>query len=118
MNSPQPAVHKEPATVQQRATFGLLALLCLLAIGTGGFHFIENWSWFDGFYMAVTTMATVGFGEIHPLSTAGRAFTSFLILASVGTVGYTIAASSQALLQFEFGKALGRRRMERELAHL
>jgi voltage-gated potassium channel len=104
--------------VHKRATIGLTLLVGLLGVGTAGFHFIEGWSWFDGFYMAVTTMATVGYGEIHPLSTAGRAFASFLILASVITVGYTIAASSQALLQFEFGKALGRRRMERELAHL
>ena len=104
--------------LHKRATIGLTLLVALLGVGTAGFHFIERWSWFDGFYMAVTTMATVGYGEIHPLSTAGRAFASFLILASVITVGYTIAASSQALLQFEFGKTLGRRRMERELAHL
>ena len=63
-------------------------------------------------------MATVGYGEIHPLSRAGRGFTSFLILASVLAGGYTIAASSQALLQFEFGKVRSRRRMERELANL
>ena len=108
----------EPRTVRQRASIGLGLLLALLGVGTVGFHFIERWSWFDGFYMALTTMSTVGYGEIHPLSTAGRAFASFLILASVIAGAYTIAASSQALLQFEFGKALGRRRMERELAHL
>jgi len=105
-------------TLRSRAALGLTFLVSLLGVGTAGFRWIEGWSWFDGFYMTLTTMATVGFGEIHPLSTAGRAFTSFLILASVVAGGFTIAASSQALLQFEFGKALGRRRMERELAHL
>ena len=105
-------------TLQRRMTVGLAALLSLLGLGTVGFHLIEGWGWFDGFYMTLTTMATVGYGEVHPLSTAGRGFTSFLILASVIAGVYTIAASSQALLQFEFGKALGRRRMERELAHL
>jgi len=105
-------------TLQSRAILGLVLLLSLLGVGTAGFHYVEGWDWFDGFYMTVTTMATVGYGEIHPLSTAGRAFTTFLILASVIAGAYTIAASSQALLQFEFGKVLGRRRMERELAHL
>lgn len=114
----QIASPSEPALLHKRATIGLLLLVVLLGVGTAGFHFIEKWDWFDGFYMAVTTMATVGYSEIHPLSMAGRGFASFLILASVITVGYTIAASSQALLQFEFGKALGRRRMERELAQL
>jgi voltage-gated potassium channel len=105
-------------TLQKRAVLGVLALLSLLVVGTIGFHLIEGWSLFDGFYMTLTTMATVGYGEIHPLSTAGRGFASFIIIASVVAGLYTIAASSQALLQFEFGKVLGRRRMERELAHL
>jgi voltage-gated potassium channel len=117
-DAPEIASLNGPARLRHRATLGLVLLLGLLGVGTVGFHFIERWSWFDGFYMALTTMSTVGYGELHPLSTAGRAFASFLILASVVGVGYTIAASSQALLQFEFGKALGRRRMERELAHL
>ena len=105
-------------TLQRRAILGLVLFLSLLGVGTAGFHYIEGWDWFDGFYMTVITMTTVGYGEIHPLSRAGRAFTSFLILASVITGAYTIAASSQALLQFEFGKVRSRRRMERELANL
>ena len=86
--------------------------------GSAGFHFIEGWDWFDGFYMTLTTMTTIGYGELHPLSHAGRVFNSFLIGVSVLTGGFTIATFSQALLQFEVGKAFGRRRMERELAKL
>jgi voltage-gated potassium channel len=116
--APETASHNESGKLPRRAVIGVGLLLALLFLGTAGFHVIEGWSWFDGFYMTLTTMATVGYGEIHTLSTAGRAFTSFLILASVGAGVFTIAAASQSLLQFEFGKALGRRRMERELAHL
>jgi len=93
-------------------------LLGVILFGTFGFHYIEGWAWFDGFYMTLTTMATVGYGEIHPLSHAGRVFNSFLIVASVSGAGFTIATFSQALLEFEFGKVFGRRRMERELAKL
>ena len=98
-----------------------LAIAILVAVGflgTAGFHYIEGWAWFDGFYMTLTTMATVGYGEIHPLSHAGRVFNSFLIVMSVCGAGFTIATFSQALLQFEFGRIFGRRRMERELAKL
>jgi voltage-gated potassium channel len=101
-----------------RLFLAIAVLLALVLIGTVGFHYIEGWAWFDGFYMTLTTMATVGYGEIHPLSHIGRIFNSFLIVASVIGAGFTIATFSQALLEFEFGKVFGRRRMERELAKL
>jgi len=94
------------------------ALLLVIAGGSAGFHFIEGWAWFDAFYVTLTTMTTIGSGEPHPLSHAGRIFNSFVIVFSVFAVGFTIASLSQGLLQFEFGKAFGRRRMERELAKL
>ena len=99
--------------------FLAIAMLAgVVLVGTAGFHTIEGWTWFDGFYMTLTTMSTVGYGEIHPLSHAGRIFNSALILASVIGAGFTIATFSQAVLEFEFGKMFGRRRMERELAKL
>ena len=42
--------------------------------GTAGYILIEGWSVADAFYMTVTTVTTVGYGEVHPLSPAGRAF--------------------------------------------
>jgi len=97
----------------------VVSLVTLIIFGgSAGFHFIEGWSWFDGFYMTLTTMTTIGYGEIHPLSHHGRIFNSFLIGVSVLTGGFTIATFSQALLQFEFTKVFGRRRMERELSRL
>lgn len=54
--------------------FGLLSVV--LAAGTIGFHVVEGWSWFDSFYMALITLTTVGFGELHPMSTQGRVFAS------------------------------------------
>jgi voltage-gated potassium channel len=96
-----------------------LALLGSVVIGGSvGFCVIEGWGWFDAFYMTLTTMTTIGYGEIHPLSHNGRIFNSFLIVFAVFSVGFTIATFSQALLQFEFGRAFGRRRMERELTRL
>lgn len=105
-------------SIRSRIRLALILLSCVVVAGTSGFHFIEGWSWFDGFYMTLTTMTTIGYEEVHPLSHIGRVFNSFLIVASVIGGGFTIATISQALLEFEFGKAIGRRRMERELAKL
>ncbi|MGD0956216.1 MAG: potassium channel protein [Candidatus Acidiferrales bacterium] len=103
---------------RQRLLLALILLTTVVLGGTLGFHLIEDWSWFDGFYMTLTTMTTIGNGEIHPLSHAGRIFNSFMIVAAVLAGAFVIATFSQTLLEFEFGKALGRRRMERELAKL
>ena len=39
----------------------------VIALGTVGYMVIERWSAFDALYMTVITVASVGFGEIHPL---------------------------------------------------
>ena len=50
---------------------------------------IEGWNAWDAFYMTVTTVTTVGYKEVHPLSRAGEVFTVFVLLAGVGTAFYT-----------------------------
>ena len=105
-------------TTGTRIQMALISLAVVVLAGTLGFHVIEGWSWFDGFYMTLTTMTTIGYGEVHSLSHWGRVFNSFLIVAAVIASVFTLGAFSQALLEFEFGKAFGRRRMERELAKL
>jgi voltage-gated potassium channel len=98
-------------------TIGLL-LVVVVAAGTLGFHLIEGWTWFDGFYMVVTTLTTIGYQEVHPLSHAGRIFNVFVILAGVSLVLLGVGALSQALLEFELQSFFGRRRMEREIGRL
>jgi voltage-gated potassium channel len=105
-------------TTGTRIQLALILLVIVVLAGTLGFHAIEGWTWFEGFYMTLTTMTTIGYGEIHPLSHTGRVFNSFLIVTAVIASVFTLGAFSQALLEFEFGKVLGRRRMERELEKL
>ena len=95
-----------------------LLLLTVMAAGTAGYHFIEGWTWFDGFYMVITTLTTIGYQEVHPLSHAGRVFNIFVILAGVSLLLLGVGALSQALLEFELQSFFGRRRMEREIGRL
>jgi voltage-gated potassium channel len=95
-----------------------LALLIVILFGTAGFHFIEGWPWFDGFYMVITTLTTIGYQEVHSLSRAGRVFNVFVIIAGVSLVFLAIGALTQALLEFELQSFFGRRKMERDIGRL
>jgi len=68
--------------------------------------------------MTVITLATVGFGEIHPLSPQGRAFTVFLIISGVGTFTYGAFSFSKLLIEGEFRRVFEKRRWEREMKKL
>jgi voltage-gated potassium channel len=95
-----------------------LAVLTLTVAGTVGFHYIEHWGWFDSFYMVVITLSTIGYHEVHPLSSGGRIFNVALIVAGVSLMFVMIGSLTQALLEFELVKVFGRRRMQREVASL
>jgi voltage-gated potassium channel len=90
-------------------------LLLILIAGTIGYHFIEQWSIFDSLYMTVITLATVGYGETHPLTTQGRVFTIFLILGGMGIILYGISEITQFIVQGGIGGILRRRKMERTI---
>lgn len=93
-------------------------LLAAALIGTVGFHVIERWPLFDSFYMALMTLTTVGYGEVHPLSFYGRLFASFLMLVGVATVFISFAILGDTLLRLELADYFGRRRRDRMLEHI
>ncbi len=96
----------------------LLAIVFTLAVGTVGFTVIDNYPPFDAFYMTLTTMTTVGYGEVHPLSHAGRVFNSFLIIFGVTSILIAIGAMTQSIIELEFGDAFGKRRNKRMIDKL
>ena len=49
----------------------------------------------DAFYMTVTTLTTVGYGEVHPLDAAGKLFTISLLALGVVAVAAAISAFTQ-----------------------
>jgi voltage-gated potassium channel len=96
----------------------VVAIVTTLSIGTVGFTVIDEYPPFDAFYMSLTTMTTVGYGEIHPLSHAGRVFNSFLIVFGVTTIFIAIGAMTQTIIELEFGDAIGKRRNKRMIDKL
>lgn len=98
-----------------RLTGPLIAFGITLAVGTAGYMLIEGWSLSDAFYMVAMTVTTVGFGEVNPLSTAGRLFTVGLIFAGVVLVWYTMSLLIVTIVESSFRQRWGRRRMDQRI---
>ncbi len=90
-------------------------LTTVLLMGTVGYRFIESWTWFDSFFMSLISLTTVGYGEIHPLSTDGRLFTSVLLMVGVTVVFAAIGIMSDIVLQLELGNYFEKRKNTRML---
>lgn len=86
--------------------------------GTVGYRVIEGWSWFDALYMTVITLTTVGFSELHPMSTAGRTFTITLVTVGVVMLFAIIGVVAQVIASGEVLKPMRRRRMRKRLDDL
>lgn len=97
----------------------ILALLsAVLIAGTLGFRMVEGWNWSDSFYMSLTTLTTVGYSEVNPLSPEGRLFNSFFILAGVLVVFTSIGLLVEVAVGLELVDFFGRRRRHAMLQKL
>lgn len=79
----------------------------ILITGVSGYMFIEGFTFLEAFYMTVITVTTVGFGELHDLSTPGRVFTIFLIITSLGAFTYSLSLVTKHIFEGQIGNLIG-----------
>ncbi|GAA4007071.1 potassium channel protein [Hymenobacter fastidiosus] len=80
----------------KRANLSRFVLALVLAgvsfgVGIVGFMSIEDYGLLDAVYMTMITVSTVGFGEVHPLSPAGRLFVSIYIFFNLLVIAYLVS---------------------------
>lgn len=97
-----------------------LALLVFAGVIVGGTvgYLILGFTFLEALYQTVTTVTTVGFREVRPLSDAGIVFTMVLILVGVGTALYALGVLIQTLVEGDLHDVFGRRRMERRISEI
>jgi len=69
---------------ERRIRTYLVLLGSVMLLGIAGFSWLEGFSPFDAFYFTIVTIATVGYGDLHPVTTGGKVLAIILIVAGVG----------------------------------
>jgi voltage-gated potassium channel len=92
-----------------------LLLVLVLAFGVTGYVIIEGYNFFDALYMAVITIATIGYHEVRPLSDTGRAFNIVFIITSFITLTYVLARITQSIANGELTYYFNKKRLMQEL---
>ncbi len=96
----------------------LIFTVLTMMIGTIGYVIIDDFALMDAVYQTGITFTTVGFGEIAPVSDAGRIFTITLVIA-----GFAVFSSAIGILVAELNRGnivaiLKERRMLYKIARL
>lgn len=100
------------------AVIVLVLIGAIHLVGTVGYMLIEGWGLLDSLYMTVTTIFTVGFNEVHPLSKGGTVFTLFLILGGVGAILYGLGAMMEFVIGGQLSGVFRRRVVKRQVDRL
>ncbi|MCI0474011.1 MAG: potassium channel protein [Ignavibacteria bacterium] len=96
----------------------IIMLLSSVSIGVSGYILIEGYTFIEAFYMTVITISTAGFMEVRPLTDAGRVFTSFLLITSIGIFFYGVTAIAALLIEGEFRNVFKNYKVKKKIENL
>jgi len=92
-----------------------VVLLAVVLTGVAGYHVIEGWPWLECLYMTLITVSTVGFGEVRPLTPAGRIFTLFVIVFGVSAVAFGVSGLFETIFYRQLRLFMEKRNMQKQV---
>jgi voltage-gated potassium channel len=107
--------------LRARLILPLSLVAAVVAGGTLGYFWLwraVGGTWLDALFMTVTTITTVGYGEVKPLDSAARIFTMFIAIVGVGSLFYTFGVVMEYLVAVRLADPMGRRKMEKHIEAL
>src|SRR5215467_4571930 len=112
---------RETRSLRIRLLVPLSLVSAVVVVGTFGYRWLwreQGGTWMDALFMTVTTITTIGYGEVKPLDTWGRLFTMVLALTGIGSLFYTFGVVMESLVAARLADPGGRRRMQRRIEQL
>ncbi len=102
----------------RRLVPALILLLLIAAVGVSGYMLIERWDFLDSIYMVVITLFTIGYEEVHPLTSAGMIFTMLIVVGGVGTAVYAVGRAVEIAVEGEMSGYQKRKRMDKKIRQM
>lgn len=104
----------------KKLAISLLLLTIVLFIGSIGYVLVEGdrWTLLDALFMTVTTLSTVGYSEVHPLSYKGRIFTIVLIFIGAGFMAYVATSMVEFIVEGGLREIFERKKMKDKIKNL
>src|SRR5918993_6017748 len=109
-----------PSDALRQIRFASLALVTIALIGTVGYMLLLGWPFLDALYMTVISMTTVGYKEVHDLSSdpVGQLWTMLILLTGVGTLFYAAVSFVELVVEGTVRGYFVRRRVKAEIDKL
>lgn len=107
---------RESTRLSQSLGLAMALLSAVILGGTAGYVVLEHWSWFDAFYMTITTITTIGNGEPLAMNVAGKWWTIGVVSVGFGALTYTLLRLMSYTLEGRLGSVVIERRMRLRVA--
>lgn len=105
--------------IKRRLATSMLIILVIGVIGVIGFSiFEENLEPLNAIWMTIITLTTIGYGDIVPITPAGRVFNLLLILVGIGAYAYAFQAVAELISSPLIREVRSQRRTRKEIAQL
>jgi voltage-gated potassium channel len=91
--------------IRLRLKISLIIFLTVMVLGSISFMIAEGRSFLDAFYFVIVTVATVGYGDIHPVTPTGKISAIFIIVLGVGSFLGVIANTTEMMLSRKIRQA-------------
>ena len=119
IHTPFPYVPNHDADAPlKRLRYALVLLAVVIFAGALGYHLLSALDVLDSFYMAITTLFTVGFRELGEVNARTKLFTIFYLIVGLGVATYAISNLTALLLEGDLRGYLMERRMQKRLDDL
>ena len=92
-----------------RLQLSLGVLTTIMALGVAGFMYFEGLGLGDALYFSVISLATVGYGDIVPVTFAGRLLAMGFIVVGAGTFMTVLASVGEMLIARREQRTRGRK---------